>query len=51
MYWTNYWKECSSNDNLCDISVKLGGLTVLELSYNSGKEFRLTILNLGICIC
>lgn len=51
MYWTNYWKECNGNDNLCDVSVKLGCLTVLELSYSFGKELRITILNLGICIC
>ena len=48
----NSWSGTNKKKNfIYDISIRLGKITVLELYCNPGVEHRLTLFNLGICIC
>ena len=47
MNWINSWRQGNKKDNIYDISIRLGRLTILELYCNQKVEHRLIILNFG----
>ena len=49
MNWINSWKKGNKKDKF-EVTIRVGRITVLELYYNPGREFKLLILNFGIQI-
>ncbi len=47
MNWINSWRQGNKKDNIYDISIRLGRLTILEIYCNPKVEHRLIILNFG----
>jgi len=47
MNWINSWRQGNKKDNIYDISIRLGRLTILELYCNPGVEHRCIVLNFG----
>jgi len=45
--WINSWKKGRKKEKF-EITVRFGLITVLEIYYNPGKEFKFLLLNCGI---
>jgi len=48
MNWINSWAKGNKKDNLYNICIRFGRITVLELYCNPGVEHRLIVLNFGL---
>ena len=49
MNWINSWKK-GNKKNKFEVTIRLGRITLLEVYYNPGREFKFLILNFGITL-
>jgi len=47
MNWINSWKKGNKKDKF-EATIRFGRITVLELYYNPGREFKFLIFNFGV---
>ena len=47
MNWINSWRE-GNKKNIIDFTLRFGVITLFELKYNPGVDFRFLLLNFGI---
>ena len=48
MNFINSWAKGNKKETICDISVRLGRITVLEIHLNFGVNYRIVVANFGI---
>jgi hypothetical protein len=49
MNWINSWKKGNKKEKF-EITIRIARITVLEIYFNPGREFKFLILNFGIQI-
>ena len=47
MNFINSWAKGNKKENICDLSARLGRITLFELHLNLGVKYRLVVLNFG----
>ena len=48
--WINSWAKGNKKDDIYDISIRIGRITLLEIYCNPGVDHRFIILNFGFKI-
>ena len=48
MNFINSWAKGNKKETICDITVRVGRITVLEIHLNFGVKYRLVVANFGI---
>jgi len=48
MNFINSWAKGNKKETICDITVRLGRITILEIHLNLGVGYRLVVANFGV---
>jgi hypothetical protein len=46
--WINSWAKGNKKETICELSARLGRITLFELYINLGIKYRLIVLNFGL---
>ena len=47
MNWINSWRE-GNKKNIIDLTLRFGVITLFELKWNPGVDFRFLLINFGV---